>query len=181
VVGSLGATRKLVIRNVGDATASGVKVNAGVDFKVESACAVLGLNATCEASVTFAPLVAGKRMATLLVTDSASPASASAALTGMAQFRLTLVVASDPECLLAGAGSLNVEPGTGTCRLAGEGIVQCIFTFDPGTTVRLTAVPSLTSSFRNYTGCQLVPGSKTVCTVPLTQNLSVRAEFCGGS
>jgi hypothetical protein len=73
--------------------------------------------------------------------------------------------------------------GTGTGTVTGSGIScstpsACSDQFQVGTTITLTASPTLTSTFGGWTNCNSTSGAgATVCTVLLENNLTVTATF----
>jgi len=72
-----------------------------------------------------------------------------------------------------GAGTVSSSPTGLTCDSPNACVTQA---FSVGTAVTLTATPTGTSSFGNWTGCDS-PGTTNPCTLNLTANRNVSVSF----
>jgi hypothetical protein len=94
--------------------------------------------------------------------------------TFLRQYPLTVRVVGSPTCAPA-SGTVTSAPAGITCTLSGPDQI-CVAYFLPGTMVRLSATTP-DSSFLGFTGACNTQSS--ICSVVMTDSLSVTATFCG--
>jgi hypothetical protein len=131
------------------------------DFSQTSNCtsAPIAVGSSCSISITFAPQALGGRAATLNI-NGPSGALTGATLTGTAVTTVTKFTFSTS---VVGPGTITQSP-TGT-------------SFANNTTITLTETPNANSSFVNWTGVTCTRAGATTCTIVLSSNLVVTANF----
>ncbi len=132
-----------------------------------SASSPLPVGYTCELGVAFDPMVSGNPLTdTLTVSDDAFNSSQLVSLVG-GEAQLTITV--------NGVGSDSVDYNDYTCYPGGGG--YCSDSADAGSTVTLYAEPQEGSTFVNWGGACASAGTNTACTLTMTGNLNVIANF----
>ena len=167
VIGVPSASRTFTATNLAIATAplhvSGVAIggsNPG-DFSQTNDCtAAIPAGGSCSIVVTFTPLAAGGRSATVLVTNDTlgnSPATSIVAGVGSSaptQYQL--------QTSAVGPGTIQQSPSGAT--------------FDANTSITLTAVPDANATFTSWAGA-CAGSSLAVCNFSLAANTTVTATF----
>jgi hypothetical protein len=167
IVGDSSATQSLTIENLPAATASlqitGVTIGGSnaSDFSQTNNCtSVLNAGQSCTVTVTFMPLAAGGRSATVTATTD------------------------DPDVPRLGV-TLNGEGAAGTQQfqlqtsVVGPGTVQQSpsgTSFNANASITLTAVPNANATFASWSG-ECAGSSNTVCTFSITADTTVTATF----
>jgi hypothetical protein len=82
---------------------------------------------------------------------------------------------SDPGCPIPAEGLVVSTPPGLVCQMAGGEDATCTATFEPGSTVSLTASPGLAIRFSGYSGAC----GGTSCSLVMDDDKSVVATFCG--
>jgi 6-phosphogluconolactonase (cycloisomerase 2 family) len=122
--GTAGAPQNITVTNSGTANLNIFSVVLGGanlnDFNMNNACAsALAINVSCTISITFAPLGAGQRTATVTITDDAPGSPQTLALSGNATPAFTVTASatgSTSATVTAGQTAqfnLQLTPGTG--------------------------------------------------------------------
>lgn len=167
-------TQTVAASNVGTAALNFSSIGVSTtNFLVESVanqCSMstpLVVGYTCELGVAFDPMVAGNPLTdTLTVSDDAFNSSQLVSLVG-GEVQLTITV--------NGVGSDSVDYNDYVCYPNNAG--YCSNTFDAGNTVTLNAEPQEGSTFVNWGGACASAGVNTACTLTMTGNLNVTANF----
>lgn len=167
IIAASSASQTFTVTNLAAATAplqvTGVTIGGSNpnDFSQTNTCtAAIPIGGSCSITVTFTPLAAGGRSATVLVANNTpgnSPASNIVSGTGATAPMQYLLQTS-----AVGPGTIQQSP-SGT-------------TFDANTSITLTAVPNANSTFTSWSG--VCNGSAiTVCNFSLTANTTATATF----
>jgi hypothetical protein len=183
IIGQHSAPLGLRIRNVGSGgPAMPTFMLVGEFHPFLTDCGVLAPGATCSLSLIFAPTTAGAKKGSVTVIDKTTSVMATATLTGIAQFSLTVLVTSDPACKGLARGKVAITASDGpvtSCQIEANLGMVCGSNHVAGTVVQLDATSDAATNFVGFSDCPS-PSMKGHCAFLMTGNITIRANFCNG-
>jgi hypothetical protein len=190
-VNTTSAAVSFTISNLGDVDSTAVSyafLGKGFGIVTPNPCTgPVKPGAPCTFQMTFTPFTAAGATNATVTASATTGGSSTAKLQGTALWVLTVTVQNDPQntaCgLLVNGGNVTSAPAGMNCTMAVNSTTggqssphTCTANFADKTGLTLTETAA---NFESWAGCTMVPNSPTQCTLTMTGNATVIANWCG--